>query len=391
MIVTAFNPETQNLERTYLAEYTPEASATLNVKNTNGFATAKAILIGKMGQERAEIMETDGVTPNDVVSLDGTTGFAHNADDPVYLLRYNKIRFYRSATIDGTYALLGTVDIDVDNEDLITRYDHAAGVSTDYYKVKYYNDISLEESNFSDAIRAEGYDTLTIGKVIDAVARRVRDREYNILTIEDYLDIAQEVNDDLITQRHKPYKFLKKVVALNTVAGQNYIAMPADLWKFDYLVYSWTVGGVTHSYKIEEPLSQEDFIRKYDNTNWIDSDELIDIALDEFNERILIGPGAKTSQTGVVELHYYQTFNEINSIGDIVQTPNTLIYRYKMMAEFYAAKAETDRQYGTLSANYESKYGNEIVKMQRVNRVDVGTPRSFAAKRVPRLRKRYVL
>jgi hypothetical protein len=64
MIVAAFNPETTDLERTYLSQYSAEGSATLQVKNTDTFATNKAILIGKMGGERSELMATDGVTPH---------------------------------------------------------------------------------------------------------------------------------------------------------------------------------------------------------------------------------------------------------------------------------------------------------------------------------------
>lgn len=393
MIITAFNPSTETLEHTYLAEYMAEASDHLTVKNNSGFAASQAVLVGKMGGERSEIIITDGVTNEDTITIDGDTTFAHNADDPVYKLVYNQVQFYKSATVDGTYSLLATVDLDVDNQDGLTKYDDVSALTTDYYKVRYYNSESLAVSEYSDPIAAAGYEVNTIGKVINQVVRRVRDTNYEILDADDYLAIAQEVNDDLLTQSHKPYRFLKSEIALDTAAGVGYIDLTAEVpnfWKFDYLVYAWTVGGVTREYQIT-PISREAFTRRYESGAWQDNDELIDVAIDETNNRILLGPAAKTAQTGVIKLHYYARFSEINSLGDVVQTPNTLIYRYKMMAEYYSAKAETDRQWFTLADKYESKYGNEVVKMQRVNRVDTGTARSFAPKRVPSLRKRYTL
>lgn len=394
MIISAYNPDTSQLEKTYLSQYASEGSSSLSVKNTDRFATTKRIMIGRQGDERTEILTSGTVTAPGTIAVASNTQFAHNADDPVYLLQYDKVRFYRASSKNGSYSLITTVDIDVDNEDKITRYDDTAGVATDYYKVKYYNSLSTTESDFSDPIKAQGFDAKTIGKVINETVSQVHDRDFSVLTMEDYLNIAQEVNDDLVTQSFKPYGFLKKSVTLDTTADQNYIDLTTDVpdyWKFDYLVYSWTIGGVTRQYQIDMPLSPEAFLRKYDNNNILANDELIDIAIDETNNKILLGPAPRTSRTGVIELHYYKTFDTIDSPGDIVETPNTLIYKYKFRAEYYTAKAEGDRQWFTLADKYESKYGNEVVKMQRTNRKDVGTPRSMAPQRIPGQRKRYVL
>ena len=391
MVITAFNPTTDDLEKTYLSQYTASGATTLIVKNNDRFATTQAVLIGKMGEERSELNTTSGVTGDTSVTIDNATGFDHNADDPVYVLQYNQVKFYRATTETGTYSAITTEDIDVDNHDKVTRYDDTAGSTTDYYKIQYYNSETTESSELSDPIPATGNAARTVGKVVDAVARRVRDTQYSILSMAEYIDIMNEVNDDLITMAHRPYRFLKTSATYSTTAATGYISLPADLWKFDYLEYSWTTGGVTRKYKITGPLSREDFVRKYEGADWTDNDELIDIAIDEYNDRILIGPAPKTSQTDVIEVFYWKKFTALDSSGDVVETPNTLIYRYKMMAEFYSAKAETDTKWAQLARKYEEKYGGEVMKMQRVNRLDAGTPRSFAPRRVAAYRKRYHL
>lgn len=390
MIVTAFNPETDNLERSYLSTDHDAGLTTLTVKNNDKILTSKRIMIGEMGHERTEVRTTGGPTGTTQIAVTAATSFAHDTDDPVMVLAYDQIAFYRSASKDGVYSLLTTVGIDVDNADGVTRYDDTGGSTTDYYKVKYVNSISLEDTEFSDPIPATGFAVTTAGKVIDQVVRRVRDQSYSVLGPEEYLDIMNEVNNDLITQTHRPYRFLKTYADLDTVADQNYIALPDDLWKFDRVEYTRTLGGQTRIYTYRKPLTGEAFDRRYRSSFWTSSDELRDIYVDEVEKKLYIGPSPKTSQTGKVRLYYWKTFDEITDVGDAVETPNTLIYRYKMLAEYYSAKSESDNQFARLANNYEQKYGAEVVKMQRVNRLDAGTPREMAPPDVG-YRKRYVL
>lgn len=398
MIITAYNPDTKFLERTFLSADHNEGVSDLNVKNNDRFAASQRVLIGGIGTERSEIATTDGVTPEEAVSLTGPTKFAHNADDPLYVLEYDQIEFHRANSENGAYVLVQTVAIDTDNFGKTTDYDDTSGTSSHWYKIRYKNSVTNAVSEFADPVQATGYPVAAIGAAIDAHVRRVRDTKYTIYTPDEYLDMANEVNDDLLTQSHKPYRFQKQTVLLDTVAGQDYIELSSidteqnlEFWKFDYLVYTVTTAGVPRTYKIENPLSLEAWIKKYKNVQWMDSDELLDIAIDEANNRIMLGPASKTTVVGAVELHYYGKLPVFDSIGDRVYTPNTLIYKYKFRAEYYTAKAEDEPNWLRLATKYEDKYGAEIVKMQRANRVDVGTPRSFTPARIPGYRRRYHL
>ncbi len=107
------------------------------------------------------------------------------------------------------------------------------------------------------------------------------------------------------------------------------------------------------------------------------SDNVSRVALDDETKRLLLKPTPRTGAVGAFRVWYYRELGAFENLTDEVLTPNTLIYRYKFMAEFYAAKAETDGSFGNLSTKYEQKYGNELMKLQRSNRKDVGTPRSF--------------
>lgn len=379
MIVTAWNPQTEDLEKTYLTGVTAAAAAYLTVRNADRFPTNKFVLIGDMGYEQSEIVKTTTptTTPNTRINLDAGTAtkFAHSPDDPIYLMRYDQIQFYRSATVDGTYTLLGAVAIDVDNKDTQTVYDDTTGTGSSYYKTKYYNSVTFEESDFSDYISALGRPTESIGHVIEGVVRSRKDPSYSVLSSEDYLDIANEVNNDILGQSERPYNFMRKAVLLNRVASQNYIQLPTDYYKFYQLEYTTTFGGYPKTGRYT-PVSNEKFDTSYGSM--AASDTLSRITIDDEVNRILLKPAPSTNATGAYKLWYYTELADFTELSQLIQTPSPAIYRYKFLSEFYTIKAETDSSFGALATKYEQKYGNELMKLQRSNRKDVGTARSFA-------------
>lgn len=374
MIITAWNPETDGLERTNLTATVQAGGTVVKVQNTDRYSVDSLILLGEQGTEQAEIRKVLTKDSQTQLTLSSATQFAHGETEPIYKLRYDKVQFYRSSTADGSYTLLDTVDIDVDNRNLKTEYQDLTGTGSSFYKTKYYNSVSFEETEFSDYISAEGYGAKTIGSVIESVVRFVKDAGYGVLTSEDYLDLATEVNSDIESQSERPYNFMKKAVTLNRVAGQSYLDLPERYFKFYKLEYTNTVGSYprTNMYK---PIPRG----RFDNSQGIvSSDYLRVVTLDEDSNRILLKPTPLTNGTGAFTLWYYEQLPEFTDMSQEVQLPNTLVYRYKFLSEFYSSKAKDDPQFNTLASKYEAKYGNELMKLQRSNRKDVGTDRSFA-------------
>src|SRR5690606_2596035 len=102
MIITAFNPPTDDLEQSYLINPVSAGATELTVSNNDRFAADQKILIGAMGTEEAEIAQVDSVSGHNTIVLTSGTDFSHGADTPIYVLRFDKVRFYRSTTgIDG--------------------------------------------------------------------------------------------------------------------------------------------------------------------------------------------------------------------------------------------------------------------------------------------------
>lgn len=374
MIVTAWNPETEGLEKTNLSQVVQAATNSLRVKNTDRISQNDRILIGEMGMEQSEVVTVGSGKTTTQLPLTGNLKFAHSSDEPVYRLRFDQVLFYRSDEPDGSYDLIATVDIDVDNRELITEYEDTTGTGTSFYKTKLYNSVTAEETLFSDYISADGYGKKTIGSVIQTAVNRVKDAEYTVLTTDDYLDIATEVNNDISSQSERPYTFTRRTALLNRVAGQPYIDLPEDYYKFKDIVYTSKTGSFPSSRPLE-PISIDNFDTGYGAQ--ASSDMLSRVALEDGTNRLLLKPTPRTNATGAYKVTYYREIGEFKSLQDEVITPNTLIYKYKFMSEYYSEKSSTDASFGRLATQYEQKYGNELMKLQRSNRKDVGTPRSF--------------
>ena len=143
MIVSAFNPDTSDLEKTYLSDFAGTGETVLKVKNNDRFIVGRRILIGQMSGEKSELGTVSAINSNKLaITLSPGLLFDHNADTSIFLLTYDKVRFYRRATQVSAPSLQVTVDIDVDNIDGITRWDDTSSTTANWYQYSWYNSIT---------------------------------------------------------------------------------------------------------------------------------------------------------------------------------------------------------------------------------------------------------
>ena len=103
MRINVFNPETTHWEKSYLANPYSVGVTSIIVKNADRFAANDRIMIGEMGTETAEIVTVSAVNADNLTLTVGTTLYAHSADDPVYVMSFDQVRFYRSTDSGSTY------------------------------------------------------------------------------------------------------------------------------------------------------------------------------------------------------------------------------------------------------------------------------------------------
>lgn len=388
MIYRVLNPETDNLEKTYLTSAISTGATSLAVVNNEGFANNQRLLIGELGGEKTEIVTCSGTSGDTSLTI-GATNFSHDANTPIYILRFDQAKIYRSTNGGSTYSLLATVDLDVDNANLATDYDDTTGLTSYYYKNTLYHSISTVESDYSDPIKGEGYLRNQTGYIIDEVLQEVGDQAEQFVSRSELLGYFNDVNDDLQTYAAKPFDFLHTRTTLTRTASTNYVDFPTDsngnptMWKFDRMDHNYVDTSTdpdtdkTYTLKI---VDAEYFRNRYQD-NTIDSttedDETSVMALDTSVNRFRFYPPASTTQAGAFYLHYWKFFNRIDSEGDEIETPTPRIYKLYLKAMYYRKRSASEPQYNQMADRLFADYGLERSRMTSHNRKDVGTPRGF--------------
>lgn len=389
MIITTLNPSTDALEKSYLQNPYSLGVTSISVKNADRFATNDRIMIGEMGLEATEIVTVSAVAADNTTLTIGTTLYPHAADDPVYKLRFDQVKIYRSTSLTGTYSVIATVALDVDNADLTTKYDDTTGTSSNFYKTSVYHSISTLESSLTDAIQGTGYRRNQVGYIIDEIMREVGDENEQHVSRIEMLGYFNDVNDDLLLNVSRPYEFLRARTTLTRTAGVNYINFPVDsngdqtMWKFDRMDYNFTdsttspVTNITYTLRV---IPEEEFRNTYsDNTidTTTEDDKTQVMSLDTAVNRFRFSPPFATTAASAFYLYYWANFTRISTEGQEIQTPTPKIYKLYAKWRYYDKRAAAELSYKTLVQDFQQQYQREINNYTKVNRKDVGSPRGF--------------
>jgi phage gp36-like protein len=129
------------------------SSVALSVENSDGFAEADFVVIGREGSELAELQQIDDAVSDPQEISVGTLKFNHQKDEPVTLYRFNQRKFYGSTSAGGVYVELtgdgSPKDIQVDDPQG-TVFEYSGNTAT-YFKATYYNSETSEETAIGDS------------------------------------------------------------------------------------------------------------------------------------------------------------------------------------------------------------------------------------------------
>lgn len=400
MIITAFNPPLDELETSWLAQFSPAGITNLTIKNNINYVQNDQLLIGGQGQENAEIVQLTGAVTTGTSITTNPLVFNHNADEPVFVLRYDSVKFYRSTNgADGNYSLLTTIPIDVDAENQSTIYDDTSGLANYYYEVSYYNSVTSLESTLSDPIPGSGYDRNQVGFLIDEILREVSDM--NNLTVDptELLGWFNEVNDDLQTRTKIPYKFLYDRQALELVGGSEVVPFPSNMWKFGRMDFNF-IFPLSTTAQSEDSDTDDNEVEDFDiptdmiypvrvvnpeyfrllseDQNIAQSDQLLWMTLDQATNEFRFYPIPIDTQPAALYLYYYAYFAQLATYGQTFQTPTFQPYKKFSLYRYFMKQAENNSDYMQIAGVYKSEYEREVANLNKTNKKDVGSPKGFS-------------
>jgi hypothetical protein len=197
MIVKALHPSIEGNIRTNLTTKAVSGQADLVVQNSVDFSADDFVVVGLPGDELSEIAQIDSISGK-TITLTANLNNSHPENTKITFIKYDQIKFYKATTINGTYSLVSTKDISIDEPH--TLYDDSSALATDYFKIKYYNSHDEEESVFSDAISSSGFPRYALIKIQDLLFKRFRDEKEQYLEREEITAWINEIKDDLVNR-----------------------------------------------------------------------------------------------------------------------------------------------------------------------------------------------
>lgn len=389
MLIQAFNPETDQLEKTYLSDPIAAGVTTSEVKNNNRFAANQRIMIGEQGAEATEIVTLTSANANGTTIVHGATDFPHSADDPITILRFDQVKFYRATSLTGTYSVVSTQDLDVDNAELKTYYDDTTGLSTYYYKISVYHSISGVESTLTDPIPGgTGWARNQFGYIIDEILQEVSDPSEVHVTRTELMGYFNDVNDDLLSNASKPYDFLRTRTTFTRTAAVITLDFPTDtlgnqtMWKFDRMDYLFTDSSTSdESMSTLRVFPEEEYRNLYPKISVDSTDEddgpPVAISLDTALQRFRFWQPSSTTIADAFYLYYWKYFDRIVTEGQTIETPSPYIYKLYAKWQYYRKRGVSDITLTGDGQAYQSQYIQEKARYKQIDRRDQGTPRSF--------------
>lgn len=154
MIITIEHPEL-GPQKTYSTAEVAAAATSTSVENNDGFASGDLALFGTYGIEKSEIVTLTGTTGNTQVDHSAGLTFPHPARTPVRQMLYNQAEISRASSEGGTYSVVTTVTLDVDEQ--YTIYNDTGGSTSSWYKIRYYNSQTTTYSDYSEEVQGTGY------------------------------------------------------------------------------------------------------------------------------------------------------------------------------------------------------------------------------------------
>lgn len=195
MIVKALHPSIDGNPRTNLTIKALAAQADLVVQNPTDFSANDLLVIGTHRQELTEIKKILSISGK-TITLSANLVNTHPENTRITFIKYDQIKFYKASSINGSYSLATTKNIAIDEPH--TLYDDITALSTDYYKIRYYNSYTDELSVMSDPIGASGFPRYALKSIQDAMYKKFGDKKEQFLDRDEITDWVNELKDDMV-------------------------------------------------------------------------------------------------------------------------------------------------------------------------------------------------
>lgn len=201
----------------------------ITVDNAIDFSSGNIItVLGTIGAENCEFGYPSAHTDQTITLA--ATKQPHNRGDLVTQVNYDQIEISKAATIDGVYSVIATLTIFVTQQKTV-QFD-AAGLTSEYYKLRWKNSISGAFSEYSEPQSVLSYPVNSVGSIIFPVLKAMGVSENDPkITIPFCLSAVDDAREYV---RMKLYgtRFAWNANfewPIQVLAGSNFVYLPDDI------------------------------------------------------------------------------------------------------------------------------------------------------------------
>jgi len=219
-------------ERTYLdADYS--SGTALTVVNAIGFSGGEVtffVVVGEVGEDKTEAQTVSSLTGNTVINITVALRFSHNKSTLVYRSPWNQVEISKKPS-GGGWTVISYSNIQWDKNETI--YIDNDGISTDSYRLRFYNSVSDIYSEYSPTVTGAGFARDQVGFMVTRVRKNINDLTRKIVgdeVIVEALDTAQ----DLIKGVRQDWWFL----LVDTFKADTGISVTADIGTYSLATYT---------------------------------------------------------------------------------------------------------------------------------------------------------
>jgi len=218
--------------RTHMTAAAAAGATALTVVNNQPFANNDYLLIGRIGEEKTEIVKIGAaVTAGSALTI-GALVFSHDIDTPVTKIDFNQVQFYRGTTTVAADSSSLAAAKAIDPSEIFTFYEDTAN-TTGYAFIRFYNVQTTTYSSYSSPIAyAEkiGYSDKALRMIRKKVRRLIKqvdpqNSDYADDEIDEEINLAQkEVSHD------RMWSFYEKTKSFSSVANQFEYDLASDVF-----------------------------------------------------------------------------------------------------------------------------------------------------------------
>lgn len=226
MLIKIRNPIEVAIELSGLSNKANAGENSITVLNNEGFSANDWVVIRAIGDEQAELKQIYQVSTSGTITLTSTLSFSHAIGTKVFSLPYNQYEISRKTTESGSFSVLATNNLEVDDE--YSVYDDTGGQTSYFYRTRFLNSHSGQYSSYSSTLKGTGYSTRAVKIMIDTILSRTNDK-YGKFTSRS--EVLRDVN-------YAYQQVINKLMAASSEYFLHSLEIPTESFQHEYTLPS---------------------------------------------------------------------------------------------------------------------------------------------------------